>query len=650
MREFNSPDISQDKFEDMLQNALDGDPKSQFYVGQMYFSGVEVDKDYAKALEFWRMSAEQSYIPSLISLGCFFFDTNNPEYSIDQAKTYFEQAAKLHSGEAWRYLGKIYLDPEVNDISKAQQCFEKAVELDDAEAYYELAYMHYTKLVLKPDLKRAKELFIKACTLKNPQAFFFVGMLDFAQNGDLDIAYNMAAMSWNCGAILGDVNCLEALARLLRYNIFGYEGVIRSAVYWVFAADFYCDITSLDISKIERSAPVDIGSNLKAVTKEIIEKDLENIQYQPKKDPELFLKHACGLDLPRGLGVSDLILKLKKADELYFLATKYFAADQQYQDYTLAVLCFRSAALLGHALAQTSFGLACTVKESVLYDPEEAVYWLNQAIAQGESSAMYALAKIYLKGLDYIKPNPELAVSLLRKAFAAGDKRSGCALGDCLLHGVGVEQDVEAALKLFEESYPFGLVSLGDIYLKGDVVDQDFSQARGYYKQAILANLYEVCRPLGHIYEYGLGIPVNRSRAQEVYELGIEHGDQASRLALADLCFEGVDPNEPDYVKARELYNMFVFKKDPEVLSRLGWMFLFGKGGEAKPEVGLKLLSLAADKNHPFALYHLGLALCHGKLIQQNVARGVAMLTKSAQAGFDPAIKALKSIEDSFKA
>ena len=49
--------------------AKQGDAEAQYKMGNMYYSGTEVDQDYLEALKWYKLSAEQGYIKAQYNLG-----------------------------------------------------------------------------------------------------------------------------------------------------------------------------------------------------------------------------------------------------------------------------------------------------------------------------------------------------------------------------------------------------------------------------------------------------------------------------------------------------------------------------------------------------------------------------------------------------
>lgn len=95
-------------------------------------------------------------------------------------------------------------------------------------------------------------------------------------------------------------------------------------------------------------------------------------------------------------------------------------------------------------------------------------------------------------------------------------------------------------------------------------------------KQSKRGNL--ACKTiLGHMYERGLGMPVDIAKAKAIYQ-ALADADESAYLELGRLAEEGI--GEPvDYVKARELYERAAKNGNNAAASKLGVLMEQGKGG-----------------------------------------------------------------------
>ena len=148
-----------------------GNAKAMDNLGSLYFSGVGVNQDSAKALELFQKSADSGYIEALVDLGYIYFHGNGVTRDYTKAAEYFRQAVdKGHIPEhghtsAHGALGMMYLYGlgVTRDYSEAARLLTIGAE-DHGEllAQYNLGFMYQQGLGVPQDIGRAIELYRKS--------------------------------------------------------------------------------------------------------------------------------------------------------------------------------------------------------------------------------------------------------------------------------------------------------------------------------------------------------------------------------------------------------------------------------------------------------------------------------------------------------
>ena len=100
----------------------------------------------------------------------------------------------------------------------------------------------------------------------------------------------------------------------------------------------------------------------------------------------------------------------------------------------------------GNDSAQIALGVLLSTGDGVKRDINSAIYWNQQAINQGNSSAAHNLGTIYrdLKKLS-------LAFKWYNRAVEMGDIDSVFQVGLCYLFGIGTKKDYEVAYKCMQK-------------------------------------------------------------------------------------------------------------------------------------------------------------------------------------------------------
>jgi TPR repeat protein len=154
------------------------------------------------------------------------------------------------------------------------------------------------------------------------------------------------------------------------------------------------------------------------------------------------------------------------------------------QNFTEAIQWIRKAAEQGHALAQNNLGVIFMQGRGVPQDDAEAAKWLRKGAEQGYLVAQYTLGSLFLKKpdsesqveaiqwlrmaaeQDYFLAQYDLGTVLvhrenaddakeafqwLNKSAEQGFMLAQLNLGNCYMNGVGVKQDTNAAIRLFQK-------------------------------------------------------------------------------------------------------------------------------------------------------------------------------------------------------
>ncbi len=130
------PSTDQAAFNYFKGMAEAGDPVGQFYLGAMYAEGKGVMQYHKKAVELYKKSAQQNYVPAQFRLGM--------AYASGQGIT--------------------------RDYAMAAKWLERAAKQDHAEAQYNLAGLYYYGLGVRKDHRKAQKLFMSSADLGYAQA------------------------------------------------------------------------------------------------------------------------------------------------------------------------------------------------------------------------------------------------------------------------------------------------------------------------------------------------------------------------------------------------------------------------------------------------------------------------------------------------
>lgn len=156
------------------------------------------------------------------------------------------------------------------------------------------------------------------------------------------------------------------------------------------------------------------------------------------------------------------------------------------------------------------------------------------------------------------EPKPAVDVAALRAKAEAGDPQAQAELGDLYLKGDVVTNSYTEAAKWFRMSAAktnaeglFGLAQLYDAGQGG--VAQNVAEALKLYRQAADQGLAGAEYTLGFMYESGHGVTKNQAEATKWYTKAAEQGDALSQFDIAQRCELGVG-TKMDQVEALKWY------------------------------------------------------------------------------------------------
>ena len=306
--------------------------------------------------------------------------------------------------------------------------------------------------------------------------------------------------------------------------------------------------------------------------------------------------------------------RLEKAKALYEKGFDYEYGITKTVDRTLADKFLKEAADLGHADAL--FFLGMNAVESG--DLQQARAYADSAIALGNMAGKYILAEISEQ--EYLGDAEELykaGFKALKEKVEQGDLHYSNVLGYAYRFGVGTEENIKQAIKVFtpsaEQGNAMSLGHLSELYLEQDKIekakplmlkaaeknnskaqlnlsfidddtekslywlnraaenneisaimnlayyyhDKDIKKAASYYQKAADLDDDQAVVELSYLYENGEGVEKNDEKAVELLDkaVGLENFEAMNKLSIRYLEGRGVERN---YEMAEALFNNII--------------------------------------------------------------------------------------------
>ena len=306
--------------------------------------------------------------------------------------------------------------------------------------------------------------------------------------------------------------------------------------------------------------------------------------------------------------------RLEKAKALYEKGFDYEYGITKTVDRTLADKFLKEAADLGHADALFFLGMNAVENG----DLEQARAYADSAIELGNMAGKYILAEISEQ--EYLGDTEELykaGFKALKEKVEQGDLHYSNVLGYAYRFGIGTEENIKQAIKVFtpsaEQGNAMSLGHLSELYLEQDKIekakplmlkaaeknnskaqlnlsfidddtekslywlnraaenneisaimnlayyyhDKDIKKAASYYQKAADLDDDQAVVELSYLYENGEGVEKNDEKAVELLDkaVGLENFEAMNKLSIRYLEGRGVERN---YEMAEALFNNII--------------------------------------------------------------------------------------------
>lgn len=238
-------------------------------------------------------------------------------------------------------------------------------------------------------------------------------------------------------------------------------------------------------------------------------------------------------------------------------------------------------------------------KNNPMYNPAEAVKWLEMSASHGYEWAQYRLGKLYLLG-EEVEQNVPYA---LERLWEAESQENVCAQ-----------------------------YLLGKTYLNGQLVEQNFSQAEMLLEKASEQDSIYAMYSLAKMHLAGLAQQSSEQRAIQLLNESAEKGNQWSQYLLGKFYFRG-EHTEKDMQKAECLLTMSAEQKNSQAQYLLAKLYLCGDGISQDVEKAVYWLWESVKQNNQYAQYQLGKMLLFGQAVLKDTDTGLKLLTAAAEQG-----------------
>ena len=569
-------------FDVCMKKALDGDPKAKYQLGNLYYSGKIVLRDYENAAE-WFTRASMDEIP-----------------------------------EAQYRLAQMYH-------------FGQGVEKDEvlSSALYRKAQMNFQlQAGSKPD---------PANELKMARMFFY------GQGEEQD--YDKAEMWYGLAAAHGNSMAQYELGKMYLYGIgiekneaLGKEYCCDA--YWSFRSSV-TDTLGFDIGADVDSGLVDDGYSPDKSAAYLLyllgrmEYAGEGVERNYEKAMQWYKLAAAGKHVHANYCIAKMYYAGEGVVQDYSEAKGWYRAAangrDKYAYYALGKM-YDTGTGTEQNYEKAAGWYFRAYQENVPY----AQYRLAQlceegkGIDQDEEGAKLLYAKALEGFLEQEKQQPDASTELR--------------IAQMYLYGTGVEPDVQAAIEWFQKSAdnnePRALYQMALLYRDGNGIEINEIYAEELFCKALAGFLRleeetpsaQIEYKIAGIYAHGDGTIQDSEQAFQWYLASAENGHPHAAYCVAKAYESGNGTVQNDR-SAINWYERAASQKDSYAMYALGKIYRDGIGVEQNPETSFRYFYSAAELGHEYAQYACANAFLKGIGVKRDLASAVRLYTSSAEKG-----------------
>ena len=418
--------------------------------GVAYTSGTGII-DEKRAIKMYQVAAELGVSEAMVALGNILALEEDTD-RIDEAIALFTNAAELGNANGAYNLGVLYETDKSPDeegytdyIQKSLYWYQKAVELGDDSANFDIATIYLDGNGVDKDVEKAIEFYKRGAKAGDHHCITALGSL-YHDGDDCERDYEKAFTYFKKGAKLG--NPTAQIGRCVEQNDeIAFKWYMRAARQDYATAQFNVGLF------YERG---------------------DGVKQDDKKAFKWYLKAAENGDV----------------DAQYKVAEAYDNGRSVKQNDEQAYNWYLKAAENGHATAMHNLACCFMNGQWVERDLDLAKEWFERACENGAKESYLPLGNLYYyyepydyeKGLKYFElaaenddvnglnnlgialqdgkataPDHARAVECYEKAIEAGSQQAYYNLARCYELGLGVEYDLKRAAELYGKAVEFGI-------------------------------------------------------------------------------------------------------------------------------------------------------------------------------------------------
>ena len=568
----------------------------------LYFRYPELGKPKELAFEIWEKARHAGVWSATNFLGYNYQE--EAWLDLPKAIEWLEKGMLYCELYSAYELALIYLyNDDYKNVERGLMCLERCVEGDYIEGIEGLANVYFNGDLVEEDMSRAKQLLEKALELGSGNAAYRLGWM--YERGFLseEPDYVKAMEYYEKAAELDNV---DGYCRAALYLANGYSGVtdaVKSREYYEKAAGMGSCFALVELSFLYENGNGVERSYEKAF--ELCEKAAQEGYPYAMFRVGLYLEKAV-LGEAKPEEAFAWYTKAAMADEnegIFALGRCYKQGIGTEEDWDKALEWFGKGAEKNESRCLTELGLAYENGNGVEENPQKAVEYMTRAAEQDYGYAQFKMGDYYFFGCGPCLEDNKKAVEWYEKAVANEIPMAMLRMGDYYLYDYDSLNESEKAFAYFKKAaeYEWYNEGLGICYEMGIGVEDNETEAFKYYTLAAdNGNVTSMYRT-GLCYYNGVGVKQNYAEAYRWFTdaAGNENIGAAYYLGKMQMYGEGCTPDPEAAVqwllKAAE-------KNNDKAQFELGNAYLTGNGVEENDDIAMEWFEKAAENGNEKAL------------------------------------------------
>lgn len=351
--------------------------------------------------------------------------------------------------------------------------------------------------------------------------------------------------------------------------------------------------------------------------------------------------------------IEDLFRRAQNGDNdaCFNLGECFFYGRGVSQDYAKAIHWYTQSSDRGDCSSQKKLADCYYLGQGTDRNLAKAAMRYEQAAEQGDYDSQKALIRCYAIGGTGLMPDRRRAEyyskrydipiedgtsnSLMKRA-QNGDPEAQFTLGNMYLRGTGIEQDYEKAiywLKMAaQKGHAAAQYNVACCYYSGTGVPEDKITAVNMFKEAAEKGDLDAMNNLGGCFMFGSGTAKDQYKAAECYRKAAEGGLPRAQYNYGECFYNGWGVSK-DTTAAVKWFKESANQSDPNGQYSYGWCLCNGVGTAKDPVTAKMMFELAAGQRHTAAQKALGYCYTNGWGTAKNYAVAADYFGKAAANG-----------------